>query len=439
MKETTILWAILLQVVLICFNAVFACTEIAVISIHDAKMAKMAETGDKRAKRLLMLTNQPAKFLATIQVAITLSGFLGSAFAADNFSDLLVGALVGMGVTIPVKTLDTLAVIGITLILSYFTLVFGELVPKRIAMKKAESIALFVSSAIMVISKIFAPIVWLLTASTNGILRLCGMDPNEEAEEVTEEEIRMMVDVGSEKGTIDYEEKELIQNVFEFDDLTVEEICTHRTETTLLWMDEPIEKWEKLIHETRHSKYPVCGESVEDVAGILLAKDFFRLRSHDKERILREAVVPAYFVPESLKADVLFKNMKKTGRYFAVVLDEYGGMSGIITMKDLVEQLVGEFDEDMSEQEEEVIFQKDETTWVIRGSAPLEEVEEKLGIALPSEEYDTFGGFVFGERGYVPDDGSRFEIHTNGLSIQADLIKDHRLERAYVRLCDTAG
>ncbi|MEG2639830.1 MAG: CNNM domain-containing protein, partial [Clostridiales bacterium] len=241
----------------------------------------------KRAVRLARLTSQPARFLATIQVAITLSGFLGSAFAADNFSDKLVQWLLSLGVTVPLATLDTAAVIVITLILSYFTLVFGELVPKRIAMKKAEALALGMSGLITAISKLFAPLVWLLTASTNGMLRLCGIDPNAEDEAVSEEEIRMMVDVGNQKGVIDTVEREMIQNVFEFDGLTVGEFVTHRTELALLWMDETAEEWEKTIHESRHTLYPICDESIDNVVGILNIKDYFRLTDKARETVLR--------------------------------------------------------------------------------------------------------------------------------------------------------
>ncbi len=234
--EKSIGLMLLLQLVLIAFNAVFACAEIAVISMNDNKLAKLAEAGDKRAIRLARLTNQPARFLATIQVAITLSGFLGSAFAAENFSDVLVGWVVSLGAQIPAATLDTIAVIVITVILSYVTLIFGELVPKRVAMRKAETLALGMASMMSAIAKLFAPIVWLLTISTNAILRLLGIDPEADDEEVSEESIRIMVDVGSEKGAIDHEEKEFIQNVFEFDDLTAGDIATHRTmEGNDLW------------------------------------------------------------------------------------------------------------------------------------------------------------------------------------------------------------
>lgn len=253
---STIIFMILLQVVLILLNAVFACAEIAVISMNDNKMEKMAEEGDKRAKRLVRFTSQPARFLATIQVAITLSGFLGSAFAAENFSDVLLKGIQGLGIDIPVQVLESVSVILITIVLSYFTLVFGELVPKQIAMRKAEPFALGISALIDGISKIFAPLVSFLTFSTNSVLKLLGIDTDKEEEQVSEEEIRMMVDVGTEKGTIDCEEREFIQNVFEFDDLSAEEIVTHRTDVVMLDTEDDMEVWRKTIYHTRYTMYP---------------------------------------------------------------------------------------------------------------------------------------------------------------------------------------
>ena len=302
---------IILQIVLIALNAVFASAEIAVISMKDTKLEKMASQGDKRAKRLVKLTEQPARFLATIQVAITLSGFLGSAFAADNFSDSLVSWIKSLGVTLPDKTLDSLAVVVITLILSYVTLVLGELVPKRIAMKKTEQIALGVSGSVSFLAKIFSPVVTLLTGSTNVVLKLFGIDPDSEDEDVTEEEIRMLVDAGGEKGVIDEDEKEFIQNVFEFDDLTAAEIATHRTEISILWADDDLEKWTQTIHEKRFTRYLVCGESEDDVVGVLDARDYFRIDNKDKGTIMKNAVKPAYFVPETIAADVLFERMRR--------------------------------------------------------------------------------------------------------------------------------
>ena len=435
MEDNSLLWQLLLQVILIALNAVFACAEIAVISFNDNKLAKLAEEGNKRAVRLARLTSQPARFLATIQVAITLAGFLGSAFAADNFSDMLSEWLIGLGVPIPHATLDTISVVLITIILSYFTLIFGELVPKRVAMKKAEALALGMSGLITFISKLFAPIVWLLTISTNALLRLIGIDPNSDDEEVTEEEIRMMVDAGREKGVIDEEEKEIIQNVFEFDDITAGELATHRTDIALLWTDETPEQWAQTIHEARHSRYPVCDESVDNVVGILNAKDYFRLEDKSHDTIMEQAVKPAYFVPESVKADVLFRRMKQSRTQFAVVLDEHGGMNGIVTINDLVQQLVGELDD---EEDADVTVQEiertDSGTWNIRGSADLEDVAEALGVPLPVDEYETFGGFVFGELGTIPDDGSQLELDLYGLHVKVLEVKEHRMERAAVCL-----
>lgn len=433
--DTSIPLMILLQLSLILLNAVFACAEIAIISMHDGKLAKLVSEGDKRALRLSRLTNQPARFLATIQVAITLSGFLGSAFAAENFSDVLVDWLVSLGVTIPISTLDTLAVILITIILSYFTLVFGELVPKRIGMRKAEPLALALSSLISFISKLFAPIVWFLTISTNGILRLFRIDPNAEDDQVSEEEIRMMVDMGSEKGTIDHEEKEFIQNVFEFDDLTAGEIATHRTEVTLLWLEETMEDWKNTILSSRHTLYPICNDTVDHVVGILNTRDYFRLEDQSRESVIKHAVKPAYFVPESVKADVLFRNMKHNRTALAVVMDEYGGMSGIITINDLLEELVGDFTDEEPEEEEIIPIEPiDSTTWKIHGSASLEDISHELGIPLPCDDYDTFNGLVFDALGTIPQDGTSVELETAGLQIKLTEIHEHQVEAAIVCL-----
>lgn len=431
----SIIFMILLQIVLIALNAIFACAEIAIISMNDTKLAKMASEGDKRAVRLARLTSQPARFLATIQVAITLSGFLGSAFAAENFSGVLVDWLLGLGVPMSAKVLDSIAVIFITIILSYFTLVFGELVPKQVAMRKAEALALGMSGLISSIAKIFAPLVSLLTVSTNGILRLMGIDPNAEEENVSEEEIRMMVDVGSEKGTIDHEEREFIQNVFEFNDLSAEELVTHRTDVIMLDVEDDMDTWKEIIYSTRHSRYPVCDGSADNIVGVLSAKDYFRLEDKSRENIMENAIYPAYFVPDTVKADVLFRNMKKDRHTLAVVLDEYGGLTGIITINDLVEQLVGDLGSDNEPEETIVAYERmDENTWKIHGSALLEELTEELGVPLPVDEYDTFNGLVFGTLGTIPEDGTDIEVDVAGLHVKVTEIVNHQVETAIVCL-----
>ncbi len=430
----SIIFMIILQVVLIALNAVFACAEIAIISMNDNKLNKMAAEGNKKAKRLVKLTEEPARFLSTIQIAITLSGFLGSAFAAENFSDVLVDALVGIGVPIPADVLESVAVIVITLILSYFTLVFGELVPKQVAMRKAEPLALGLSGLISGIAAVFKPIVSFLTFSTNSMLRLMGIDPNEEAEEVSEEEIRMMVDAGSEKGTIDHEEKEFIQNIFEFDDLSAEEIMTHRTDVTMLDMEDSMEEWKNIIYNSRHTLYPVCNGSKDEIVGILNAKSYFRLDNHEREYVMQNAVTPAYMVPDTVKADTLFRNMRKERHGIAVILDEYGGTRGIVTINDLVEQLVGDLGNNETVVEEGYIELLEDNTWKVQGSVTLEEVSEVIGVHLDSEEYDTLSGLVFHEYGSIPKDGTCIELDFEKLNIQVLEIKEHQVETAIIQL-----
>ena len=440
MFPRSIFFPLLLQLFLILINAVFASAEISIISINDSKLALLNKSGDKRAQRLSELTEQPARFLATIQVGITLAGFLGSAFAADNFSGLIVNWLIGMGVSMSPSTLNTIVVISITLILSYFTLVLGELVPKQIAMRNAEKYALNLSGLINFLSKIISPIVWFLTKSSNGLLRLMGFDPHAIHEEVTEEEIRMMVDVGSEKGSINLSEKEMIHNIFEFDDKDAEDVMTHRTEVSLLWLDETEEQWEKTIYESKHTHYPICDESTDNIIGVLNTKDYFRIKDKNRDNIIQNAVKSPYLVPETVRTDLLFHNMKKKRNHFAIVLDEYGGMNGIITMSDLLEEIVGDLDDDDSVPLEPPPIERiDSRTWKIQGTAPIKLVSEQLGVILPDEDYDTFGGFVFGLLGAIPEDGSTPQLEVLGMTIKVTQVKEHRLGRAIVYLEHNSG
>lgn len=425
------------QVVLIALNAVFASAEIAVLSLNETKLERMAEKGNGRAKRLVRLTKEPARFLATIQVAITLSGFLGSAFAADNFSEPLVDWMIHMGVSIPRATLDAGAVIFITLVLSYFTLIFGELVPKRIAMKKPEQIAMGISGLVSGISIVFKPIVSFLSVSTNLVLRLCGIDPNEEEEQVSEEEIRMMVDVGSEKGTIEHQEKEFIQNVFEFNDIMAESIATHRTDVVMLWMEEDMEVWAETIHNSRHTFYPVCDGSPDNVIGVLNAKDYFRIDDKSRNKVMDQAVYPAYFVLETTKADVLFRNMKTNKNAIAIIIDEHGGMTGIVTMNDLVEELVGELNDDTEDEKsrEPYVEKVEEHTWLVHGNAELEVIEEALGMEIASEGFDTLSGLIFQKLGVIPEDGTQnIELEIQGMQIHITCIREHQIEETVIKI-----
>lgn len=426
-------WQLMLQAVLIALNAFFACAEIAVLSVNDARLAQLEEQGNKKAARLAKLTGDPARFLATIQVAITLAGFFGSAFAADNFATRLADALYREGGLIGKDVIHTLSLVIVTLILSFFTLVFGELVPKRVAMKKAEALALSMAGIIGGLSVLFKPVVWLLSASTNGVLRLLGIDPRATDDTVYEEDIKDLADQGSRKGEIDSDEREIIHNLFEFDDISVGELATHRTEIIPLYVEDDMETWHKTIIEGRHSHYPVCGESVDVVEGVLSARDYFALGDKSRENVMAQAVRPAYFVPEGVRADVLFRQMKQSKNHFAVVLDEYGGVSGIATMNDLLAQIVGEFDDDADAPiDEPDIIQLAEDTWKIRGGASLDDVAETLKVDLPTEEYDTFGGYVMGLYGSVPDDGTTFSLETDALTLADCRVENRRVESVTV-------
>ena len=409
------------------------------MSVNESKINRLAERGSKKARRLRKLLKEPAKFLSTIQIAITLSGFLGSAFAADGFSDPLVDWLVGLGATLSRNTLDTLSVIFITLVLSYFTLIFGELVPKRIAMKKSEALALKVSGIVSGISVLFKPIVWLLSVSTNTVLRMLGIDPNETEEQICEEDIRMMVETGGETGAIDKDEQIFIQNVFEFDDLSVGEILTHRTDLTMLWLEDTDETWEKVICSSSFSRYPVCDGSPDRVVGVLNAKVYLREKDKSRDNIMCSALEPAYFVPETVKADVLFRNMKQTHNTFAVVLDEYGGLTGVVTIQDLIEKLVGALQEkpSISETAEPQIKQIDCNTWEISGNAELDEIERAIGVTFDTEYINTFTGYIFDRLKGIPDDGqTNIELKLDNISVTIKEIKDHQVVLAEIKRID---
>lgn len=428
------IFPIILQIVLIGLNAVFAAAEIAVISVNQAKIEKLAEEGNKKAKKLLRLTKNSSKFLSTIQVAITFAALLGSAFAADSFAEPLtrwfngLPFMINAGFAVP----EGVFLVIVTLILSFFSIVLGELVPKRIAMKHSEKVAFGLLGLLRCVSVIFAPFVWILTKTTNLILRIFRIKPDEEAEAASEEELRIMLDTSSERGEIDTLENEMIQNIFEFDDISVSEVLTHRKNVFFLHTGDTLDEWKKIINKTRYSYYPICGETVDDVIAILNVKKFFRYECKNIAMTMRVATEKPYLVPENMKADMLFNNMKTTKNYFAVVVDEYGGISGVITIHDLLELLVG----DMDDKEDDVVVEIEEIfddEWKILGAAPIEEVEEALKIKIDQGDYDTFGGYILSLLGEVPDDGTSFDIETEQLFIKIESVIDHRIDITTVK------
>ena len=424
---------LLLQLVLILFSGWFAATEVAILSLNELKLRTDAEEGDKVAAKLLKLTEAPNKFLSTIQVCITLAGFLGAAFAAQAFSEPLMQWLVNLGVTLEAELLHTLCVVAITLILAFFTLLLGELTPKRIAMHYPDKMARMGFKVITFCSALFRPLVWLLSASTNGLLRLLGIDPNADEEEVTEEDIRALVDMGEESGAIEEAEKEMIENIFEFNNLTAENVMTHRTDVTAIWVDESWDVILQTIRETGLSRFPVYQEDMDDIIGTLNTRVFLLNMQTEKPRTVREMLREAYFVPSTVQADMLFRNMQMKKIHMAIVIDEYGGMSGIVTMEDLLEEIVGNIYDEFDPQAEAEITRVDDETWRISGQAALEDVADALDVELPLEEdYDTLGGLIFSQFTIIPEDGAQPELDCHGLHIVVEKIEDHRVEKALV-------
>lgn len=421
--------AIILQIILIALNAIFASAEIAVLSSNAARTEHLAAEGDKRAKKILSLTANPSRFLSTIQVAITLAGLLGSAYAAENFAQPLVDLLILLKIPLSAELLKNVCVLLITVILSFFSIVFGELVPKRVAMQNPDKAALALSGLLWFVSIAFAPFVWILTKTTNGVLRLVRIDPNEKNDEVTEEEIRMMLESGSEKGTIDKTETEMIHSIFEFDDTDLTEICTHRREVVVLYEEDGEEQWKQILSQTDFSFYPVCGETIDDVQGVLNVETYFRAGTQN----FSSAIEKPLFVPEHMKADVLFATMKETGSRFAIVVDEYGGMQGVITLHDLIDVLLG----DLRGETPEKIRAVGENQWIIDGSVFPKDVEEHLGISLNAGDNDTFAGFVLELLGTIPEDGTTPETETETLLLQVTKAANRRIEEVRVTKKET--
>ena len=426
---------LLVLVILILINAFFAAAEIAVISLSETKLRRQADDGDRKAKKLLMLMQSPDRFLSAIQIAITLAGFLSSAFAADSFAGRLVHYLTEeKGFTaIPTATLNTIMVVLITMVLSYFSLVLGELVPKRIAMKKTEAVARVTVGAVTAVADVFRPVIWLLSKSTNGVLRVLHIDPKADEEDVSEDEIRMMVDLGEERGAIESTEKELIDNIFEFNNTTAEDVMIHRTDMVMLWVGDTKDEILSTIRASGLSRFPVYEENADDIIGILSTREYLLNAQSEQPKPMRELLRPAYFVPESVRTDVLFRDMQSKKIHMSIVVDEYGGTSGRVTMEDLLEEIVGNIYDEFDPQEEKDIEKLSDNLWRISGSCELEQVAEALGVTFPEdEESDTLGGLVFAQLSFIPQDGSQFTVNACGLHIEVQEFNDRRVEWALV-------
>lgn len=424
---------ILILLVLIVLNAFFAASEIALISLNDNKIKAMAEEGHKKAKLLHNLLSEPSRFLATIQIGITLAGFLASAFAAESFAGRMAEFLHSANVPLPLATLELISVILITLLLSYFTLVLGELVPKRLALQKAEPIAMFAVMPLTMLSKISSPFVRLLTLSTNALVRLAGVDPNDKKDEVTEEEIRMMVDVGNENGTIQESERLMINNIFEFDNKTVSDIMTHRSHVVGVSVDMSLNEAIRLVNIEKYTRLPVYDGGIDNVVGILHVKDLLDFIEHggQSELDIRTISRSPYFVPTSKKIDLLFKELQKNKVHMAIAIDEYGGTAGIVTIEDLLEEIVGNIFDEHDEDDKE-IEKIDSNTYMVHGIVNLRYLREQIHIKLPYEEYDTLGGFMIGQLGRIPAKGENPVVEYEGAVFRVEEVDERRISKVKI-------
>ena len=409
------------MLVCLAFSAFFSASETAFTSFNKTKIKTKAEEGNKRAALVLKMSENYDKLLSTILVGHNIVNITLSTVATLFFLALLAN-------TEFANASSTIS----TAVITVLVLIFGEITPKSLAKEHPEGFAMGVSGFLNFLVIILTPINFIFKLwkkLINLIFKPSAVDA------VTEGEVLTLIDEAHEGGSIDEYNKELIENIFEFDDMSAGAIATHRKDITMLCIEDTLEEWESTINNSRFSRYPVYGESVDDIIGILDARAYFRLEDKSRESILKEAVTNAYFVPETVKADVLFRNMKANKQFFSIVLDEYGGVHGIVTFTDLIECLVGEFAEtDEGEEPEELILSLEENKWQINGTAPLADVEEALGINISDEDSDTFGGYVLGLYGSVPTDGATFELSTETLDISIETIKEHKIEKAIVTL-----
>ena len=421
---------ILLQIILIALNAFFAATEIAVISLNEKKVRALAEDGNKKAVKMLKIIEEPTQFLSTIQIGITLAGFLGSAFAADNFAEVL-SAAISKAFNLSAdntKIINTVAVVLVTLILSYFTLIFGELVPKRIAMKHKEKLANSVCGIISFLAAVLKPIIWFLTISTNAVLRLVGIDPHEKEEPVSEEDIVLMLDAGADEGSLDHDDIEYIKNVFKLDKMTAEDVMTPRKSVISISYDASDKEILEIIEEESYSRIPGYEDNPAKIIGILHACDYL-LKRNEKNFNLKSILHTPVFVPETVSLDVLFKDMQTDHNHLAVVVNEYGETSGIVTMEDILEEIVGEIWDERDEEIDE--FKKiGDNTYKVLCTASLEDFREYFKLEDEEElDVSTVNGWITEITGIIPEVNYSFDYKNLTVTItKADQFMTHEIK-----------
>ena len=429
----SIILKILLLFALILVNAFFAMSEIAIISLNDTKIERLAEEGDKKAKKIMKLTENSSNFLSMIQIGVTLAGFLTSASAADSFAPLITAAVAPHVNPALLGVIDTAALIVITIVISYFSLVLGELVPKKIAMQKAESISYKIVGFLLVFMKVTKPFVRVLAFSTNTIVRLFGIDPSADEEQVTEEEILMMVDVGEEKGVIENTQAEMINNIFELDDIDAGDIMTHRVDMAAVEADEPVSEVLNVAIEEGYSRIPVYDDDPDNIVGMVYIKDLLEYVGKELpvNKSIREVMREAYFVPETKKCGKLFAEMSENHIQMAIVVDEYGGTAGLVTLEDIVESIMGNIQDEYDDEAEEIAKIND-TTFTVEGNTDIDEVDELVGAQLPQDDYATLAGFIISRLGYLPKDGDLDTVEFENLKFTVLSVEDKRIAKVRI-------
>ena len=430
---TSIIFTLVLLLFFTLMNAYFAGAEMAVVSVNKTRIHTLAADGNKKAKLIEGLFEDSTKFLSTIQVAITFAGFYSSASAAAGLAPYVAEWL--QNFEIPYSS--GIARNGLTLILMFFNLVFGELVPKRIALHKAEAFSMLTVMPIHYISIVLSPFIKLLSVSTKVVLKALHMKTEDQEEAVTEEEIKALLKMGNETGTFDDEEREMIDSVFAFDDRTARELMVPRRDVFTLDIEEPFEEMIDEILESRHSRIPVYEENIDNIIGVLYVKDvMIELRKSQTAKMdIRSMLHKAFFVPETKEADALFREMQKARKRMAILVDEYGGFSGIVTIEDLVEEIMGDINEEYEEVEPEIV-KLDEQTYLLDGGMQIWDLNEELELSLETENYDTLSGYLTEQLGYIPSEGSNdvVEIKEDGLTFVVEEVKDKRITRVRLHI-----
>lgn len=418
----------ILTVIIILALVLLRFAKSSVHQVSEARLSRLAEDGNIKAKKALKFIDKSSVTIVRLQIVIIFLELLSAGMGLSVIQSLVSEFSL-------TKYFVHICVLGL-LILAFIIQLFGIIIPKKLTAQNAEKVLFPLMWLINLAYYIGYPFEKMLSFLAFLILYPFGVKSvSGDEEEVTEEDIRFMVDVGSESGAIEPDEKKMIHNIFELNDTPVRDIMTHRTEAVFLWKEESVSQWEETIGETNHSVYPVCGDSVDDILGIVKTASFYKLlrKSDNEENIDVSTIIKdPYLVPESIKADDLFRQMQISKRHFALVLDEYGGLAGIITMSDLLEEIVGDLDNDTETPGEEEIVKLDENTWRILGSTDIDLVCEVLDIELPIEEYNTFAGMILSELGAIPEDGTTTELEAYGLQIKVTKISEHRIDEAIV-------